>query len=281
MFIGLAVVILSLSSAFAEDYTWPHPPLSIPDAYRDEYEPGQWEINYGLVSPAIYLIGETRIVEDVNVTINVTHPRPSDLRIVLLGPDLPTGVVSQIMLADGLTGTGGSYTFDDEQLAGALPPAEALSLFDGMTGSAIWTLAVYDKAVDEVGTLNSWTLSITYAGGGPAPTVALDPPSPDTLWPPNGKAKSVTISGSVEDAGGGIGAVWLSVDDEYDLADVASIEVDPDADGEFSVSINLAAARNEDDMDGRCYTIYLHAGNEGGSDEASDSVEVVVPRSRR
>lgn len=113
--------------------------------------------------------------------------------------------------------------------------------------------------------------ALSAVGHAEAPTIATATDVP----------AGIPTSGCVTDAGGGIGDVWLSVDDEYDLADVASIEVYPDADGEFSVSINLAAARNEDDMDGRCYTIYLHAENADGSDEASTSVAVVVPHDGR
>jgi hypothetical protein len=103
--------------------------------------------------------------------------------------------------------------------------------------------------------------------------------SPSVLWPPNGKAIPVTLSGTMTAAPCATKPTVLSytVADEYGLVQPAGSIV-PDADGVFSVSVQLQASRRGDDRNGRQYTITVTANNSGGS--ASAASVVTVPHNR-
>jgi subtilisin-like proprotein convertase family protein len=106
------------------------------------------------------------VVEDVNVTLDLSHTFDSDLVLTLISP---TGL--SVQLASGVGGSGDNFsntTFDDEAgtpiAAGTAPftgsfiPASPLSAFDGGPVDGTWTLEVKDTVGGDVGTLNSWSL---------------------------------------------------------------------------------------------------------------------------
>lgn len=291
LLISLTVLMFALSPAFAVDYAAENLPRDIPDAYWEE-----GELEYGEANSGIPVL-DSRTIVDINVTVDITHPRVSDLKVFLVGPMGPVQCEMAVLI-DGMGGEGANLTatiFDDEAsqaiadgtapFTGSFRPIESLSVFDGMsTVDEIWTLQIQDKAMGHTGTLNSWTLSITYAGGGgggPAPALSLNSPDPETLWPPTGARKSVTISGSVIDAGGGVGSAWLEVCDDYGECDDDCIPVTLDAEGNFSIPVELIAGRLQSDRDGRCYEISLCATNTAGDEAAPVSVVVMVPHDRR
>jgi parallel beta-helix repeat protein len=111
-------------------------------------------------------------VFDINVTLNITHPRDSDLRVTLTGP---TGV--QRVLFSGVGGAGANFTettLDDQSAtaidAGAAPSvapftgrfklagAVTLAGFNGQNPNGVWTLTVSDTAAGLTGALTSWRL---------------------------------------------------------------------------------------------------------------------------
>jgi subtilisin-like proprotein convertase family protein len=108
-------------------------------------------------------------VEDVNVTVNVTHTYDGDISLYLVGP---YGI--QVTLAAQRGGSGDNYTntvFDDEAAApitsgsppftGTFRPESPLAAFDGFPSSGTWSLKVVDQASSDAGTITGWTLQLT------------------------------------------------------------------------------------------------------------------------
>ncbi len=137
-------------------------------------------------------------------------------------------------------------------------------------------------AVDGAGNLatvvSATVLVAAPVGEVSAPHVALDPPSPQLLWPPNWHWVKVTISGSVV-TGGTLDAAWLFVDDEYNRANGTRDIIDRIGDdGCFETQIKLRAYRKRYDRDGHTYKIWLHATDTQGQEAEPASVKVVCPR---
>lgn len=112
------------------------------------------------------------------------------------------------------------------------------------------------------------------------PTITVSA-SPATLWPPNGRMVSVTISGSMIDTEAGVnaGKAVYAVTDEYGRVQPSGA-VTLGSDGSYSFTISLQASRDGQDTDGRHYRI-----NVGGQDNAgnagSASAAATVPHDRR
>jgi hypothetical protein len=136
--------------------------------------------------------GVNGVVTKVTVTLsNLTHPRPSDLDVLVVGPG-PAGspVLLMSSAGDAIAVNGVTLTFDDaanSTLPGAVglssgtfrptilgpepffgPPApqapygSALSVFNGTMVDGVWSLFVRDHAGGELGAVaGGWTLQIT------------------------------------------------------------------------------------------------------------------------
>ena len=114
-------------------------------------------------------ISDSFTIADINLKLDVTHTRDSDLQIFLRGPD---GTVIQLFSGTGVSGQNlRNTTFDDEAatsittasapFTGTFRPLQSLSAFDGKLTSDTWTLEVRDTVKKQTGTLNSWSLAIT------------------------------------------------------------------------------------------------------------------------
>ncbi len=110
------------------------------------------------------------VVEDIDVTLDITHTFDGDLRLTLISP---LGV--SVPLANHVGGGGDNFagtTFDDEAVtpiaAGVAPflgsyvPASALAAFDGGPVGGTWTLEIHDAAKQGSGTLNAWSLAFQH-----------------------------------------------------------------------------------------------------------------------
>ncbi|MGD8630535.1 MAG: proprotein convertase P-domain-containing protein, partial [Gammaproteobacteria bacterium] len=124
-------------------------------------------------------------LQDINVELNISHSRLSDLRVVLVSAS-----GTRIELFSGIGGNNSNFTatlLDDEAadsiLSGAAPytgsfrPLGELALLEGEQVAGTWTLEVYDQSMRETGTLDSWSLIVTrgealLASGTPARTAA-------------------------------------------------------------------------------------------------------------
>ena len=137
-------------------------------------------------------------------------------------------------------------------------------------------------------------LALLYAGGGEVISVFLNITASDTtaplitvtaspavLSPANGKTMSVAVSGRVTDAGSGVdpASVTFTVLDEYGMGQPAG-PILIDGTGHYSVRIPLTASRRGDDLDGRVYTIVVHAGDVAGN-AGTASTLVIVPHDQR
>ncbi len=115
-------------------------------------------------------VGASFTISDLNVLVNITHPRPNDLLLELVAP----GGGTRIQLVNQVFDSGPNFTntlFDDEAAftiangsapyTGSFQPEEPLSTFDGLDANGTWTLEITDLVSGNVGTLNSWQLRFT------------------------------------------------------------------------------------------------------------------------
>lgn len=135
-------------------------PLPIPDG--------------GFIVPEVDVSGLNGPVTHVRVTLWINHTWDSDLVIQLTAPDNTT-----VMLSDKHGGGGDNYgmnsyyrtIFDDEgtqpiasaqpPYAGTYIPDQALSNFIGHNGNGPWRLQIIDSAVQDVGSLLGFSLTVT------------------------------------------------------------------------------------------------------------------------
>lgn len=110
------------------------------------------------------------VISDLNMSINITHPRINDLYIALVKPNSTT--VDRILYQQGCSTfitNNMITTFDDSgvNLACAgiannntYKPLNTLDVFNGGNSAGLWRLAIADVTAPNNGTLNSWSLNI-------------------------------------------------------------------------------------------------------------------------
>ena len=146
-------------------------------------------------------VAQAALVQDVNVTVNISHGADGDLALSLLTPTNAT-----VSLCANRGGSANNFTatvFDDEAAspisAGAPPftgsfrPETPLSVADGLSSSGSWRLKVVDSSSTDIGTINNWSLKLTLPSG---TCPATNPPAPATAL----TASSI--------AGGGVHLAW-------------------------------------------------------------------------
>jgi hypothetical protein len=109
------------------------------------------------------------------------------------------------------------------------------------------------------------------------PPVITITATPETLWPPNGKMVPVTVSGTITDAGSGVNpstAAYVVTDEYGQVQPKGSVALR--ADGSYAFTIQLQAARNGNDTDGRQYIITVSAQDKVGN-KGSAATGVIVP----
>lgn len=117
--------------------------------------------------------GNAVSINDVNVTINITHTFDGDLTLTLISPN-----GTNVILSNGNGGSGNNYTntvFADDAsntissgsapFTGLFIPDEALSILNGEFSSGDWSLLVVDDAGVDTGSIDSW--SIYFCGSPP------------------------------------------------------------------------------------------------------------------
>lgn len=108
---------------------------------------------------------------DMNVYLNISHPRVSDLEVRLIGPP---PAATEIVLTDHTDVSGANYEntyFNDEAektidsgsapYRGQFQPEQLLSTFDGSNSAGVWTLQVVDTVSEESGTIDSWRINFS------------------------------------------------------------------------------------------------------------------------
>jgi len=103
----------------------------------------------------------------ISVTVNITHPNVSDLRIELISPSQNSIYLSNRRGGAGDDFVNTTFTMSASQLINqGTPPFTGAFLPDGpfssLTGSTngIWTLKVSDLQGNFVGTLNNWSITL-------------------------------------------------------------------------------------------------------------------------
>ena len=112
----------------------------------------------------------------------------------------------------------------------------------------------------------------------PTPPVITVSASPETLWPPNGRLVTVTVSGTITDGddGSGVQASTYQVIDEYGQVQPSG-SITLGADGRYTLTVQLQASRRGNDQDGRRYTILVSATDVAGN-QGNAPATVTVPR---
>jgi subtilisin-like proprotein convertase family protein len=95
---------------------------------------------------------QTGTVASVKVKVGITHTYKGDLQVSLIAPDGTTVLLHNL--------SGGATANINTEFPDLTAPAQSLSAFTGKTITGAWKLKVADLAAQDVGTLNSWTLSL-------------------------------------------------------------------------------------------------------------------------
>jgi subtilisin-like proprotein convertase family protein len=157
-------------------------------------------------------VPESATIEDVNVTVSLTHTYVQYLTLRLESPE---GTV--ILLSQQSGDSGDNYTgtvFDDEAttaigdgtapFTGSFQPDQPLSGLDGENQQGLWTLSIHNAWWIQTGTLVSWSLEITNdVSSNPEPRTlrmgGVDTGVPD-LTLPDGTTFSGLIAGCGQEA---------------------------------------------------------------------------------
>jgi FG-GAP repeat len=116
---------------------------------------------------------------------------------------------------------------------------------------------------------SSWTTP-------PQVTVSV---TPNSLWPPDGRMVSVTVSGTVTNIHCSITDTTYAVTDEYGQVQPSG-SVTLRTEGAYSFTVLLQASRLGSDIDGRHYMVTVEAKDSSGTGGSATSV-VTVPRDQR
>jgi subtilisin-like proprotein convertase family protein len=148
-------------------------------------------------------IVDSRVIQDINVNVNLTHTYDGDLVLSLITPTNASITLSN------RNGSGGdnftNTTFDDEATTpiaagsppytGSFRPDSALSGADSLPGTGAWKLKVTDLASLDTGTINSWSLTLTFPSQ-TCPGIPTPPPVPDGTTGQGMRATRTNPSGS-------------------------------------------------------------------------------------
>ena len=106
-------------------------------------------------------------IEEVKVTVNISHPFVGDLTITLQSPD---GTLVELISGSCASGDDIDVIFEDNSnnitcsgvpvISGIIKPSQALSSLISENSSGIWKLIVEDDGILDLGTLNSWSLEL-------------------------------------------------------------------------------------------------------------------------
>jgi hypothetical protein len=110
-----------------------------------------------------------------------------------------------------------------------------------------------------------------------APPLITLSPTPNSLWPPNGKMVQVTVSGTITDKVSGVNtsSAVYEVRDEYGIV-LPRGAITLGSGGAYSFNVGLQASRLGTDLNGRRYTVRVIAKDNAGN-RASKTGVVIVP----
>ncbi len=107
----------------------------------------------------------TANISDVNLAVNLTHTYISDITLAVLSP-----LGTQVNLFSGACTNNDNInaTFDDQgapivcatTITGNVSPSQPLSALNGQNPNGTWTFGVYDSGAADVGTINTYSLTV-------------------------------------------------------------------------------------------------------------------------
>ncbi len=153
-------------------------------------------------------------IDDLRVTLDVTHAFVGDLHAMLTSP---AGTTVDLLERPGFgqwgsgLGWSGPITFDDAAaspiqdigdgpgtLSGSYAPDEPLTAFAGEDRAGTWTLRITDNATPDGGTLNGWSIDTSQPA---CSTSVVQPPSATTGAATAVTSSAATLHGSIDPAG--------------------------------------------------------------------------------
>ena len=103
----------------------------------------------GTLQRTIQITREVLITE-LDVTVELQHPRPADLVVTLTGPDS-----TEAVLRNRSAASAGRVEYDT-----FATPVDSLEIFNGKLAAGTYTLRVADQQAGQTGTLRNWNLRI-------------------------------------------------------------------------------------------------------------------------
>ena len=117
------------------------------------------------------VVTDNFVVAGLSLTLNIQHPRDTDLQAYLLAPDGVTRV--QLFTHIGANGTQANFTnttFDDNATTliqnggppfnGTFKPQQGLATLAGRLSAGTYTLVILDDAAGQAGSLLNWSLTL-------------------------------------------------------------------------------------------------------------------------
>lgn len=164
---GGAYYTFTTGQNVAPDYGSTDTPVAIPD-------------NNPAGAASTITVPDNKPVQNVKVTVNITHTYDGDLTLTLIPP-----IGAPITLSAKRGGFGDDFAgtvFDDSAATsittgtapfmGPFRPETPLATANGITAAGNWQLKVVDSDNVDVGTIDSWTLSLVYPSAACGPNAA-------------------------------------------------------------------------------------------------------------
>jgi len=120
------------------------------------------------------VINDDFLIDDVDVTVNITHTYVSDLDLYLVSPwgdsvqlaedpaDFPAGANMTNCRFDDEAATAFAYSPTGAPYTGSWQPFGELEMFDGFTSMGTWRLRAVDNEAADVGTIGIFIIHITH-----------------------------------------------------------------------------------------------------------------------
>jgi len=176
-------------------------------------------------------------IQDLNLTLDITHTWVSDLKATLIAPD-----GTRVNLFSRIGGNGDNFTrttFDDDAAVsifdgsspynGVFRPVQPLSALNLKQITGTWQLEIEDAASEDTGTLNAWSLFIISTAQNSAPT---DIRVAKTEWLTEGNASS--WEGFADDA-------MASVSNSATIKKEGSFSIQLETNGGFDAGVRYRA----------------------------------------
>ncbi len=211
-------------------------------------------------------IGNDGVIEDLDLQLDITHTWDADLTATLTSPG---GTVFTLFSEVG--GSGDNFTgtyFDDAAadpitsgsapFAGSFRPVDAFAPLNGTDVVGDWVLSIEDDATQDEGTLNTWSLFVTFAENTDITTLVDSDTGANEVF---------------EDAVVGTVVGVTAFADDPDSGDTVTYELTDNAGGLFAIDANsgvVTVAGTLDFETATSHTITVKATSTDGSMVSND-----------